>query len=206
MSCSFWWENHRMHDIDIRKLSLLRISHESTSSTTSQSCWRLMNHQLHNAQTYIKAVQKLSQSVHFCSLSQHSESAVDVIQWETADNAFLHKAAIRNQKDLVKLSRSLNKQDSLITLTAAEEQPSHTWHYEAEKDFDDSHSRNTSGWAFSSIDWRLSEQTSLRQWDNINVTSSSSFFCLSKAECNLLPLSRKRPLLKWLHKVNEQLK
>jgi hypothetical protein len=34
ISCSFWWENHKMHDINIRKLSLLRISHESTSSTT----------------------------------------------------------------------------------------------------------------------------------------------------------------------------
>jgi hypothetical protein len=29
----FWWENHEMHDINIRKLFLLRISHESTSST-----------------------------------------------------------------------------------------------------------------------------------------------------------------------------
>jgi hypothetical protein len=52
-----------------------------------------------------------------CSLSQHSESAVDVIQWETADNAFLHKAAIRNQKDLVKLSRSFEQARQLITLT-----------------------------------------------------------------------------------------
>jgi hypothetical protein len=55
---------------------------------------------------------------------------------------------------------------------------------ELKKTFDDSCSRNTSGWAFSSIDQRLSEQTSLRQWDNINVTSSSSFFH-SRARLNV---------------------
>jgi len=53
------------------------------------------------------------------------------------------------------------------------------------KTFDDSCSRNTSGWAFSSIDWRLSEQTLLSQWDNINATLSSFFFH-SRARLNVI--------------------
>ncbi len=46
-SCSFWWKNHEMHDINIRKLSLLRISYKSTSSTTFSillKIWWIVNY------------------------------------------------------------------------------------------------------------------------------------------------------------------
>jgi len=92
---------------------------------------------------------------------------------------FFTKLQLKIKKILLNYQDLSDKQDSLITLTVQLKSNLHTLNaMKLKKTFDDSYSRNTSGWAFSSIDWRLSEQTSLRQWNNINVTSSSSSFCL----------------------------
>ncbi len=80
----------------------------------------------------------------------------------------------------------MNKQNSLITLTVQLKSNLHTPDTtELKKTFDGSCSRNTSGRTFSSIDQRLSEQTSLKWWGNISATSSSSFFC-SRARLNVI--------------------
>jgi len=139
-----------------------------------------MNCQLHNAQTYTEAVQKSDQSVHAFA-AYLSILKVQLMSYNEKQLImhFFTKLQLKIKKILLNYQDLLNKQDSLITLTAQLKSnlcaPDAT---ESKKTFDDPHSRNTSGWAFSSIDWRLSEQTSLRQWDNISVTSSSSFFCL----------------------------
>jgi hypothetical protein len=59
---------------------LLRISHEYFINYLLNLVEDSVNHQLHNVQTYTEAVQNESKCAHFCSLSQHSESAVDIIQ------------------------------------------------------------------------------------------------------------------------------
>ncbi len=168
-----------------------------------------MNHQLHNAQTYTETVQKLSQSVHAFA-AYLSILKVQLMSYNEKQLImhFFTKLQLEIRKILLNYQNLLNKQNSLITLTAQLKSNLCTFNAtKLKKTFDDPHSRNTSGWAFSSIDWRLSEQTSLRQWDSINVTSNSSFFH-SRARLNVTCYccQKKRPLLKWLHKVNEQLK
>ncbi len=137
-----------------------------------------MNHQLHNAQTYIKAVQKLSQSVHtFAAYLSTLKVQLMLYNEKQLIMHFFTRLQSEIRKILLNYQDLLNKQDSLIALTAQLKSnlctPDAT---ESKKTLDGSCSRNTLGWAFSSIDWRLSEQTPLRQWDNTNVTSSSSFF------------------------------
>ncbi len=138
-----------------------------------------MNCQLHNAQTYTEAEQKLSQSVHTFA-AYLSTLKVQLMSYNEKQLIMHFFTRLRSEirKILLNYQDLLNKQDSLIALTVQLKSNLHTPNTtELKKTFDDSHSRNTSDWAFSSIDWRLSEQTSLRQWGNINVTSSSSFFC-----------------------------
>jgi len=145
-----------------------------------------VNCQLHNAQAYTEAVQKPSQSVHAFAaylstlkvqLTSYSEKQL-VMHFFTKLQSEIRKILL-NYQDLS------DKQNSLITLTAQLESnlcaPNAT---ELKKTFDGPCTRNTSDWVFSSIDRRLSEQTSLRQWDNTNVTSSSSSFC-SRARSNV---------------------
>ncbi len=139
-----------------------------------------VNHQLHNVQTYIKTVQKLSQSVHTFA-AYLSTLKVQLMSYNEKQLImhFFTKLQSEIRKILLNYQDLSDKQDSLIALTVQLKSNLHTSNaMKLKKTFDDSHSRNTSGWAFSSIDWRLFEQTSLRQWDNINVTSSSSFFHL----------------------------
>jgi len=145
-----------------------------------------VNHQLHNAQTYTKAVQKLSQSVHGFA-AYLSTLKVQLMSYNEKQLImhFFTKLQSEIRKILLNYQDLSNKQNSLIALTA--QLKSNLCAPDAmklKKTFDDPCSRNTSGWTFSSIDWRLSEQTPLRQWDNISVTSSSSFFC-SRARLNV---------------------
>ncbi len=137
-----------------------------------------MNCQLHNAQTYIKTVQKLSQSVHtFAAYLSTLKVQLTLYNEKQLIMHFFTRLQSEIKKILLNYQDLLNKQNSLITLTVQLKSNLHAFNAtELKKTFDDSCSRNTSGWAFSSIDQRLSEQTSLRQWDNISVTSSSSFF------------------------------
>jgi len=145
-----------------------------------------VNHQLHNAQTYTKAVQKLSQSVHaFAAYLDTLKAQLMLYNEKQLIMHFFTKLQSEIRKILLNYQDLSDKQNSLITLTAQLKSNLHTPNAtELKKTFDGSCSRNTSGWAFSSIDWRLSEQTPLRQWDNTNVTSSSSSFC-SRARLNV---------------------
>jgi len=139
-----------------------------------------VNHQLHNAQAYTEAVQKPSQSVHTFA-AYLSTLKMQLISYNEKQLImhFFTRLQSEIRKILLNYQDLSNKWDSLIALTAQLKSNLHTSDAtELKKTFDGSCSRNTSGWAFSFIDWRLSKQTPLRQWGNINATSSSSFFCL----------------------------
>ncbi len=145
-----------------------------------------VNCQLHNVQTYIKAVQKLSQSVHaFAAYLSTLKVQLTLYNEKQLIMHFFTKLWSEIKKILLNYQDLLNKQNSLIALTAQLKSNLHTSDaMKLKKTFDDSCSRNTLSWAFSFIDQRLSEQTSLRQWGNISVTSSSSFFH-SRARLNV---------------------
>jgi len=124
-----------------------------------------VNHQLHNAQTYIKTVQKLSQSVHAFA-AYLSTLKVQLMSYNEKQLImhFFTKLQLEIKKILLNYQDLSDKQDSLIALTAQLKSNLHTSNaMKLKKTFDGPHSRNTSGWAFLSIDWRLFEQTSLRQ-------------------------------------------
>ncbi len=125
----------------------------------------LMNCQLHNAQAYIKAVQKSDQSVHaFAAYLSTLKAQLMSYNEKQLIMHFFTRLRSEIRKILLNYQDLLNKQDSLITLTVQLKSNLHTPDaMKLKKTFDDPHSRNTSGQAFSSIDWRLSEQTSLRQ-------------------------------------------
>jgi len=124
-----------------------------------------MNHQLHNAQTYIKAVQKSGQSVHtFAAYLSTLKAQLMLYNEKQLIMHFFTRLQSEIRKILLNYQDLLNKQDSLITLTVQLKSNLHTSNtMKLKKTFDDSCSRNTSGRAFSSINQRLFEQTSLRQ-------------------------------------------
>ena len=106
-----------------------------------------MNCQLHNAQTYIKAVQKLSQSVHaFAAYLSTLKAQLMSYNEKQLIMHFFTRLRSEIRKILLNYQDLLNKQDSLITLTA--QLKSNLCAPDAmksKKTFDDSHSRNTSG-------------------------------------------------------------
>jgi len=113
-----------------------------------------VNCQLHNAQTYIKAVQKLSQSVHTFA-AYLSTLKVQLMSYNEKQLImhFFTKLQSEIRKILLNYQDLSDKQDSLITLTAQLKSNLHTFNTtELKKTFDGSHSRNTSGQTFSSID------------------------------------------------------
>ncbi len=123
-----------------------------------------VNCQLHNAQTYIKAVQKSSHSVQtFAAYLSTLKVQLMLYNEKQLIMHFFTKLRSEIRKILLNYQDLLNKQNSLITLTVQLKSNLHTPDAtESKKTFDDSHSRNTSGRAFSSIDQRLFEQTSLK--------------------------------------------
>jgi len=123
-----------------------------------------VNHQLYNAQTYIKAVQKSSQSVHTFAVYL-STLKVQLTSYNEKQLImhFFTKLQSEIKKILLNYQDLSDKQNSLIALTVWLKSNLHTLNaMKLKKTFDDSCSRNTSGQTFSSIDWRLSEQTSLK--------------------------------------------
>jgi len=77
---------------------------------------------------------------------------------------FFTKLQLEIKKVLLNYQDLLNKQNSLIILTVQLKSNLHTFNaMKLKKTFDGSCLRNTSGQAFSSIDQRRSEQTSLKQ-------------------------------------------
>jgi len=123
-----------------------------------------VNCQLHNAQTYTEAVQKLNQSVHaFTAYLSTLKVQLMLYNEKQLIMHFFTKLQSEIRKILLNYQDLLNKQNSLITLTVQLKSNLHTPDTtELKKTFDGSCSRNTSGWTFSSIDQRLSEQTSLK--------------------------------------------
>jgi len=113
-----------------------------------------VNCQLHNAQTYIKAVQKLSQSVHtFAAYLSILKAQLMSYNEKQLIMHFFTKLRSEIKKILLNYQDLLNKQDSLIALTAQLKSNLHTPDtMKLKKTFDDSHLRNTSGQAFPSID------------------------------------------------------
>jgi len=112
-----------------------------------------VNHQLHNAQTYIKAVQKLSQSVHAFA-AYLSTLKVQLMSYNEKQLImhFFTKLQSEIKKILLNYQDLSDKQDSLIALTAQLKSNLHTSDItELKKTFDGSHLRNASSQAFSSI-------------------------------------------------------
>ena len=106
-----------------------------------------MNHQLHNAQTYIKAVQKLNQSVHALT-AYLSTLKVQLMSYNEKQLImhFFTKLQSEIRKILLNYQDLLNKQDSLITLTAQLKSNFHASNTtKLKKTFDGSCSRNTPG-------------------------------------------------------------
>jgi len=104
-----------------------------------------VNHQLHNVQTYIKAVQKLSQSVHafaaYLSILKVQSTSYNEKQLIMH---FFTKLQSEIKKILLNYQDLSNKQNSLIALTAQLKSNLHTPDaMKLKKTFDDSHSRNT---------------------------------------------------------------
>jgi len=124
-----------------------------------------MNHQLHNAQTYTEAIQKLSQSVHtFAAYLSTLKVQLTLYNEKQLIMHFFTKLQLKIKKILLNYQDLLNKQNSLIALTAQLKSNLHTFNtMKLKKTFDDSYSRNTLSQTFSSIDQRLFEQTSLKQ-------------------------------------------
>jgi len=113
-----------------------------------------VNHQLHNVQTYTEAVQKLSQSVH-AFVVYLSTLKVQLMSYNEKQLImhFFTRLQSEIRKILLNYQDLLNKQDSLITLTVQLKSNLCTPNaIKLKKTFDGSHSRNTSGQAFSSID------------------------------------------------------
>ncbi len=106
-----------------------------------------MNCQLHNAQTYIKAVQKLSQSVHtFAAYLSILKVQLMLYNEKQLIMHFFTKLQLEIRKILLNYQDLSDKQDSLITLTAQLKSNLHTLNAtELKKTFDDLCSRNTSG-------------------------------------------------------------
>jgi aspartate carbamoyltransferase catalytic subunit len=105
-------------------------------------------------QTYIKAVQKLSQSVHaFAAYLSTLKVQLMLYNEKQLIMHFFTKLQSEIRKILLNYQDLLNKQDSLITLTVQLKSNLHTPDaMKLKKTFDGSCSRNTSGRAFSSID------------------------------------------------------
>jgi len=106
-----------------------------------------VNCQLHNAQAYTEAVQKPSQSVH--AFAAYLSTLKVQLMLYNEKQLIMHlftKLQSEIRKILLNYQDLLNKQDSLITLTAQLKSnlcaPDTT---ELKKTFDGSHSRNTSG-------------------------------------------------------------
>ncbi len=124
-----------------------------------------VNCQLHNAQTYIEAVQKLSQSVHtFAAYLSTLKVQLILYNEKQLIMHFFTKLQSEIKKILLHYQDLLNKQNSLIILTVQLKSNLHTSNaIKLKKTFDGSCSRNTLSQAFSFINQRLFEQTSLRQ-------------------------------------------
>jgi len=106
-----------------------------------------VNHQLHNAQTYIKTVQKLGQSVHAFA-AYLSTLKVQLMSYNEKQLIMHFFTRLRSEirKILLNYQDLLNKQDSLIALTAQLKSNLHTPNAtELKKTLDDPCSRNTSG-------------------------------------------------------------
>ena len=113
-----------------------------------------MNCQLHDAQTYTEAVQKSGQSMHAFAvyLSTLKAQLMSYNEKQLIMHFFI-KLQLEIKKILLNYQDLSDKQDSLIALTAQLKSNLHTFNaMKLKKTFDGPHSRNTSGWAFLSID------------------------------------------------------
>jgi len=106
-----------------------------------------MNCQLHNAQTYAEAVQKLGQSVHaFAVYLSTLKVQLTLYNEKQLIMHFFTKLQSEIRKILLNYQDLSDKQNSLITLTAQLKSNLHTPDAtELKKTFDGSCSRNTSG-------------------------------------------------------------
>jgi len=104
-----------------------------------------VNHQLHNAQTYIKAVQKSGQSVHTFA-AYLSTLKVQLMSYNKKQLMmhFFTRLQSEIKKILLNYQDLSDKQDSLITLTVQLKSNLHALNtMKLKKTFDGSCSRNT---------------------------------------------------------------
>ena len=119
MSCNSWWENHEMHDINIKKWSLSKLFCETTLQTIFSI---LSKTQWITSYITLKHTSKLYKSqIKVCTSSLHINTIEMQLSFYNEEQLIMHfftKLQSEIRKILLNYKNLLNQQDSLVTLIA----------------------------------------------------------------------------------------